>query len=433
MERKIKDSLSISWKEGIPASMMLGIMDYYLVPYGLFLGASNRVIAVLSALPHLAASFSQFWAVDVVRRAGSRLAVVVGTAAGQAAVLLPMAVLALADFPGRLAVLVGLAVAFRVLNNLCGTAWSSMMSEYLPPQRRTGYFGWRSRIAGVASLAGVVLGGLILSGMKQLALPAAGFLLAFAAAAFLRAVSAWMLSRMAELPLTSSSDSDFTFAMFLKRGRKSNFVQFVLYVAGILFATHLAAPYFSVYMLRDLKMSYFTYMIVHLAAAVGSLAAFPVWGRNADVVGNARILKTTGRLIPVIPLLWLFSRDPAYLTLVEFFAGFVWGGFNLCAVNFIYDAVTPEKRVRCLAYFNLINGVAIFAGTMLGGFLADRLPPLLGLKLLSLFVLSALLRFPAALALARFKEVREGARHVSSMRLFFSVVGIRPLTQEALE
>ncbi len=433
MERKIKESLSISWKEGIPASMMLGVVDYYLIPFGLYLGATNRAVAVLSSLPHLAASMAQPWAVEAVRRAGSRLRFVVATAAAQAAVLLPMAALALADLPGRVAALIALAVAFRVLNNLCGTAWSSLMSEYLPPQGRGRYFGWRSRIAGLATLVGVALGGLLLAGMKPVSL-GWGFVALFAAAGAMRFLSAGMLARMTELPMRATPESDFTFFMFLRRFRESNFVKFVLFVASILFTTHLAAPYFSVYMLRDLELGYFTYMLIHLAAAVGSLAAFPVWGRNADVVGNARILKTTGRLIPVIPLLWLFCRDPAYLVLVEFFAGFVWGGFNLCAANFIYDAVTPEKRVRCLGYFNLISGLAIFGGAMIGGFLADRLPPLMGLPLMSLFLLSGLLRFAAMLwPWGRFREVREGARHVSSGRLFFSVIGIRPLTGEALE
>ena len=333
MERKIKESLSISWKEGIPASMMLGVLDYYLIPFGLYLGATNRAVAVLSSLPHLAASMAQPWAVEAVRRAGSRLRFVVATAA-----------------------------------------------------------------------------------------------------AAMRFLSAGMLSRMTELPMRATPESEFTFLMFLRRFRESNFVKFVLFVASTLFTTHLAAPYFSVYMLRDLGLSYFTYMLIHLAAVVGSLAAFPIWGRNADVVGNARILKTTGWLVPVIPLLWLVSRDPAYLVLVEFFAGFVWGGFNLCAANFIYDAVTPEKRVRCLGYFNLISGLAIFAGAMIGGFLADRLPPLFGLPLMTLFLISGLMRFVAMLwPWGRFKEVRQGARHVSSGRLFFSVVGIRPLTGEALE
>ena len=433
MERKIKESLSISWKEGIPASMMLGVLDYYLIPYGLFLGAGNRTVALLSSLPHLLASLFQLAAVRAVRQAGSRLRFTVATAGGQAAALLPLAALALADFPGRLAALVALAVVFRVLNNLCGTAWSSLMSDYLPAQRRGVYFGWRSRIAGLAGLAGTALGGLLLAGMKQISL-AWGFVVLFGAASLMRFLSAGMLARMADLSLSSPPGSDFTFLMFLRRFRESNFVRFVLFVAFTLFTTHLAAPYFSVYMLRDLHLGYFTYMLIHLAAAVGSLVAFPVWGRNADVVGNAHILKTTGWLIPAIPLLWLFSRDPAYLVLVEFFAGFIWGGFNLCAANFIYDAVTPEKRVRCLGYFNLISGTAICAGALLGGFLANRLPPLFGLRLMSLFLLSGLLRFAAAFwPGGRFREVRESARKVSSRELFFSVVGIRPLAGESME
>jgi hypothetical protein len=233
---------------------------------------------------------------------------------------------------------------------------------------------------------------------------------------------------MVDLPFKPTTESEFTFLMFLGRFKESNFVKFVLYVSSITFATHLAAPYFSVYLLRDLRFSYLGYMSVHLAAVASGLVAFPIWGKHADVVGNAKILKITSLLIPLIPLLWLVSKRFVYLTGVEFFAGFVWGGFNLCTTNFIYDAVSPEKRVRCLGYFNLINGMAIFGGASLGGFLADRLPLLWGFSFLSLFLLSGLLRFLAHFFLSRhFREVRESARKVSSVRLFFSVVGIRPL------
>jgi MFS family permease len=181
-------------------------------------------------------------------------------------------------------------------------------------------------------------------------------------------------------------------------------------------------------MLRDVGMSYWAYTCVFLGSVVSGLVSFPVWGKHADIVGNARILKTTSLLLPVIPLLWLASRNVYYLVAVELFAGFVWGGFNLCATNFIYDAVSPAKRVRCLGYYNLFSGVAIFAGAGIGGVLADRLPPLFGYPLLSLFVLSAALRGLARLFLSpHFREVRTAARHVSSAELFFSVVGMRPL------
>lgn len=64
---EIRKSLDASWKEGIPAAVMLGIIDYYLVPYGLFLGASVQEIGFLVALPFLLAALSQLPAVSVVR------------------------------------------------------------------------------------------------------------------------------------------------------------------------------------------------------------------------------------------------------------------------------------------------------------------------------------------------------------------------------
>jgi MFS family permease len=168
---------------------------------------------------------------------------------------------------------------------------------------------------------------------------------------------------------------------------------------------------------------------------VAGLALFPAWGRHADLVGNAKILKFTSFLIPLVPLFWAFARNPLQLVLVEFFGGIVWGGFNLCATNFVYDAVTPSKRVRCLGYFNLITSVSLFAGASLGGFLAERLPAAPGgSRLVPLFLLSAALRLAADLFLSRgFREVRSGRRKVKSARLFLSVVGARPLTGQNVE
>ena len=186
-------------------------------------------------------------------------------------------------------------------------------------------------------------------------------------------------------------------------------MKFVFYVSSITFATNIAAPYFSVHMLRDLHFNYVSFMAVTLAPTLSGLIAFPLWGRHADQVGNARILKLTGLLIPIIPILWLFTHQTAMLFLIECCSGFIWGGFNLCAVNFIYDAVSPGKRVRCLSYFNLINGLAIFFGAWLGGWLSTHLMPVFGYPLLGLFLVSAAARCRRSFPRAR-RKIPRGAR-----------------------
>jgi MFS family permease len=103
-----------------------------------------------------------------------------------------------------------------------------------------------------------------------------------------------------------------------------------------------------------------------------------------------------------------------------------WAGFNLCALNFIYDVATPAKRTRCISYFYFFNGFAIFFGSIVGGYLADRMPQLFGYRLLSLFVLASICRLAVAIFVAPgIKEVRP-VEHVSSRDLVFSVVGLRP-------
>ena len=429
LEAQIKKSLAVSWKEGIPAAIMLGIMDYYLIPYGLFLGATAQEIGFLIAIPNLLASISQLLAVKVVRLAGSRLRFLVCATVIQGMVLAPIALLCFLPLKGQILILIFLVTAFKISGNLIATAWGSLLSDYLPPDKRGKYFGWRSQVVGMAGVSGVGLAGLSLYLISRFH-PALGFFALFLSASLLRCVSSCLMSKMIDLPSHPIPGSDFTFLMFLRRFRQSNFVKYVLYVASITFAVHLASPYFSVYMLKDLKFNYLAYMLVHMSAVTMGLIAFPMWGKHADLLGNARILKITSLLIPLIPFLWLFSKQLIYLMCVEMFSGFIWGGFNLCAANFIYDAVSPAKRVRCLGYFNLINGIAICAGASLGGFLAEKLPLLWGYSMLTLFLLSGIIRCLAHFFLSRhFHEVRQPTKAVSSSELFFSVVGIQPISE----
>lgn len=425
---RIRKSLNYCLIEGITTSVTMGILDYYLVPYALFLGATTQQIGFLAAISPLFASISQLFAVSAVRLTGnSRLRLLLFGIGIQTAILIPLSLLSFVHIPGKIAFLIFLHALFSVLGTIIGPAWGSLVSAYLPSNQRGHYFGNRFRAIGITGVIGLCIWGLLLSYMKNTSLPM-GFFLVFLAAAIFRSISFYFMSKMVDLPLHKSSDGDFTFTEFLLRFRESNFVKFVFYIASISFAVQLANPYFNIYMLRDLQFNYMIYMAVHIAGVVAGLVAFPIWGRHADVVGNAKILKIAGFIIPSIPILWLFSGNPFYLAITNILAGFIMSGFNLCTTNFIYDSVTPQKRLRCLGYFNLINGTAIFAGASLGGFLAERLPPVWGYRILTLFLISGILRFLADFFLSRrFTETRASIKKVSYRELFFSIVGVRPI------
>lgn len=427
MVKHLKKSLQACWKEGIPAQVMISTFDYYLIPLAIFLGATNTQIGLLISFPSLVSALTQFFSVDAVKLLKSRLKVLVYGVFFQALLLIPIGILPVLEMPQRVLILLGLVTIYRSLGSLVGPAWGSLVSDYLPENKRGSFFGSRSRAIGISGILGVGFWGTLLNMMKGFS-EAVGFMVVFLGAAVFRFISFYYMTRMTDLPLSQRPDSDFTFWMFIRRIKESNFVKFLLYVAGISFATQMSAPFFSVYMLEELKFDYISYMAVHLSAIVAGLIAFPLWGRHADVTGNRRVVKTTGHLVPFIPLLWMFAKEPWQLMIVEFFSGFVWSGFTLCSTNFIYDAVVPDKRVRVLAYCNVLTGTSVFAGAALGGFLTTHLPPINGSSLLSLFALSAVLRLLIHLfVFPLFKEVRAGITHTNSIELFLSVLGIRPI------
>lgn len=426
----VRGTLRASFKDGIFAAVMSGVIDYYATPLALFLGASVQQVGLLVAFPNLLSSLSQFLAVRVIHWIGGRVRLLVRLVFSQASLILCIVIIPWIDLSHRVELLLGCLIAAAVCGGLAGPAWGSLMSDYIPARQRGRYFGWRNRIVGAVTLFSVIVSGLILHLFEDISY-AAGFSMVFGFAALTRYVSAGFIRLMDEPPQKKDPASDFTFYMFLARFRESNFLKFVVAVACLNFAAYLAAPFFAVFMLRDLQFSYLTYMELQVGASLAGLIALPLWGRHADLVGNVRVLRLSSFLAAIVPAFWLLWHHPLYLLFIQLWSGFAWSGVTLCAGNFIYDAVTPQKRVRCIAYFNVINGVAVFVGSLTGGFLASRLPPLFGYRLLSLFALSCFGRLFFYLLLSRrFREVRP-AHEVSLHDLFFSVIGVRPLVGPA--
>ena len=129
--------------------------------------------------------------------------------------------------------------------------------------------------------------------------------------------------------------------------------------------------------------------------------------------------------MPITPLLWLFSKDTAYLVAVQIYSGFVWAGFEISSFNFIFDTTTPQKRATCVAYYNILSGIAIFLGAVAGGLIV-RYNDIFWSKYLLVFLISFILRYLASFVfLPRLKEVRE-VEHIPYSRLFFNIISTMP-------
>jgi MFS family permease len=389
------------------------------------LGGSAKHVGFLNAFPNLFAALVQMKSADLALQLKSRKSMVSIFVFFQALTLLAMSTVALMG-GGHPIMFIVTAVFYACFGALALPAWGSLMSDLVPADKRGEYFGWRNRNLGFILVGATFLSGLILHVLKARDV-FMGFVIIFSVAFVCRLMSWVFLRAMEEPSFDYKREDQFTLFNFLARLKESNFARFVLFIAMLNFSVNLASPYFAVLMLKDLSFSYLLYTAINIFATVTVYLTMNRWGRHADKVGNLKIIKFTAPLIGMIPLLWIINRDPVFLLLAQIFSGFLWAGFNLCCSNFIYDAVTPGKRTRCIAYFNLFNGLALSAGALVGGFLIPHLPSLFGYKILTLLLISSLLRITVAYVMpVKLKEVRP-IEKVSSNQLFFSMLGIKPI------
>lgn len=420
----IRKTLRFSFLDGVFASGMIGLTQEYFTPLLLFLGGSAREVGVLVSLPNLVASLVQLKTIDLIRAFTTRRRVITTFVLLQALTLLAIASLAAL---GTLSVeiLIMLAVLFTASGAIALPAWGSLMSDIIPVRKRGAYFGWRNSVLGVIIVCSSLAAGMLLHGMPPDRL-AAGFTAVFGLACVFRLLSWAYLRRMYDPPVWHSPARKFALRSFVRTLRSSNFARFVLFVSLLNFSVNVAAPFFTVLMLRDLGFSYFEFSVVLVTATLVMYLMMRRWGRLADSIGNVRVLRFTAPIISIIPLLWLISRHPAFLVGAQVVSGFAWAGFNLCASNFIYDAVPPDRRVRYISYFNVLNGLMLSAGALLGGFLAGIVPPIMGYRILTVLVISSTLRIIVTAAFSfRLREVRSVVS-IKSDDLFFGMLGIRP-------
>lgn len=436
MDDRIKKSLRYSLFDGIFANVMSGFTDTFMAPYALAMGASAGFIGVLTSMPNLFGAFMQNLSATLSERLGSRKVLITNAVLIHALMLIPIISIPYIFGFHRLLFLVIFYTAFVSLNLLCFPAWSSLMADHVAEAERGRVFGMRNRIFGIVNVMSMFLAGSILHLSKKFLTDSAGhvgiyagiagFSVIFSIAFIARLISWRFLTKMYEPRLEIREEHRFTIWAFLKRVRKTNFGRFVIFVVAMNFTVNISGPFLPVYMIRDLGFNYMTYTIITLTATLTIFFMMNWWGLHADHIGNRRVMRLTSFFLPLVPAVWLLSNNPWYLVAMQVFAGFFWAGFNLSTSNFIYDAVTPEKRTRCIAYFSVLNGLALFSGAITGGILLKALPAVFKYRIMSLFIISALGRAAVALFLSNFKEVRQ-VKHVSNLDLFYSIIGLRPI------
>jgi MFS family permease len=206
-------------------------------------------------------------------------------------------------------------------------------------------------------------------------------------------------------------------------------------------AVLIAGPFFVLYMLQDLHLSYIGYGGWLAAGLLGQLLTLQAWGQFGDRFGNKALLSFTGFTVPILPMLYLVSTDLGFLLAVNFLGGVIWAGLALGLQNYVFDSVRPEERAKAIALYSTVNAVGWSVGALLGSWLVESLPARIewagvilqpASNLPFVFFLSGVLRLLVSFSLlGTFHETRQVER-VPRQQLLWELPLVKPVTQFAV-
>ena len=370
----IRASLRNSIKDAAAWSVMQGAGTNYVTPFIVLGGKGLLYLAAMAGVPALAGALVQWLAANVTDSGGQRNRLIVTSSALQALTWLPMSVAVFLPVNVGYWVMLAAFAACVGLANFSVPAWQSLMGDLVPAERRGRYFGLRAGLSGALLVVSFLGAGwwlnlcdrrgefalLCLSGRNF------GFLVLFAIAGLMRLVSAWYLHKVYEPEYRRHPSDRFSLLDFIRRAPKAHFGRFVFYCMLVNMGLGFMAPFVGWYLLDQLRFSTGEFALILAASMALSVASQPLWGRLADRIGNKRVLGIGGIGLVAVPLLVVPCQSLWQFIAVMGYEGIALGAFTIAVGNYIYDVVTPPKRARCVAYYNLF----IALGTMLGAFLS---------------------------------------------------------------
>ncbi len=350
----------------------------------LALGARPFHLAILNALPLLgqvggllAARYLQ------ARDARKPLALAAEAASrGVWLLLLLLLVPGVAEGPGRVWFLLGVAAASHVVHFAGAVAWLSWISDLVPEPIRGVYFGVRTAIVGVVGLVGLSLAGHLADQVRAAEGPGRPYLtvlLVLVAGAVLFGGLSWLgllLQPVRKMRRLSAAGWRVIGRTLTSReGRRIAIAWMAL--AG---SAGVTTGAFMAFFLDRLHMSMTGVVVYGWVALAVSTAVTPLLGRVGDRFGHRNLLLVAWVGVFWQPLLSVMTPDrlPHLLGLMPWtilvdalFAGSFWPAVGVAQTNLVIAYAPSEGRAALFAGLSALAGIAGFLGAVVGGVASD--------------------------------------------------------------
>jgi len=380
-EAEVQSGLRAVIWDGLASQVMVTFTGgAFLVAYALKLGASNVTIGLLAAIPPLT-QLIQIPSILLVERVRKRrLISMFGSASSRIFWLLiavsPL-ILPLEAGLTFLIIAILLSGAFGAVSN---SSWNSWMRDLVPQDRLGSFYSKRMSVAIGLSIPLGLGAGLYIDYWKKL-FPNSeiyGYSMLFFLGFLAGMLGVYFISSIPEPQMAPVKEKLHFFRMILQPFKDANFKSLIMFLGSWNFAVNLAAPFFTVYMLKRLQLNMTVIIAFMILSQIMNMAFLRIWGKFTDRFSNKSVLGVSGPLFIMCILAWTFTTMPEKYVLtiplliaIHIFMGISTAGVTLASGNIGLKLAPKGQATAFLAANSVVNSLAAGIGPILGGKFAD--------------------------------------------------------------
>jgi len=352
----------------------------FLTALALWFGASNFYIGLLAAAPHIA-QLAQVPGVYIADRWRHRRLITVLCTGVSRPMYLLMAAAALSPQPEFALALILAAVFLRHgVTGLSSSSWNSWVRDLVPEGRRGQLVGRRLRTMTLvgAALAIAAAAFIDLWQVYVSPVPTHAYALLFIAAFVAGSYATWCIMRIPEPRMTIETAGGGLLNRLIVPFKDRNYRELLAFTGSWSFAVNLAAPFFTVHMLKRLELELSLVVGFTLVSQLVNVAALRPWGAIADRMSNKAVLMVCAPLFVACIFAWTFTTLPEphagtipLLLVIHILTGLATAGTALASGNIAMKLAPQGSGTAYLASNSLVNSLAAGTAPVLGGLLAD--------------------------------------------------------------
>lgn len=350
----------------------------FIIAMAILLGANNLQLGLIAALPTMVNVF-QLISIWLVRRFNNRRAI---TFIFSFVARFPLILVGLLPvlLPGvmTLGLIIPILFFYYLSGAIAGASWNSWVKDLVPEKRLGAYFAKRSAYMQTMNAVLSLLLALALDYIRHFhaafELNAYGYM--FIAAGISGVIGSAMLAKVPEPQRYMAREN--IFKMLLRPLKDPNFRRLLFFNSAWVFAVNIAAPFFTVFMMKSMGLGLSYIIGLTIVSQVSSIFTIRIWGLFADRYSNKTIIAIGAPLYILCLVAWCFVGIYSHLWpnllllfFIHFFMGIANAGINLSLTNIGLKLAPTADAIVYLSTRNIITAVFSALAPLAGGVLAD--------------------------------------------------------------